>query len=252
MMLRFVQSGWFETLLRPVVRMLRYYAIWAVIFDRIPTSITDANPNIAKAIAELRAKQNERVQAVGTDRDIDRNRAVDQAMTWGVAGVGVIILTAIIAGHISSPSSSSSISLWIATACFSFSVPFLIVLGIICLAQSDPKSSRPTVRQVIGVSSSIWMAQFVFAVRFAAFLWSYSPITTLIFVFGCFRARRYFHKFAVASHPIQAGHPTETALPTEATKPIEMAEIAKPTEAAQPIETAEIAKPIDGTDRGRN
>jgi hypothetical protein len=219
MLLHFAQSGWLETLLRPFGVLAAYWFMWAVLFGHLPKRMVEADSDFAKKMAELREQ---RVQAISTDRD----RAYGRTVTWGLAGVGVVILTAIVANNLAKPAASAtSSSLWLAAASFAFAVPLLIMLGLIYLSQAEPKSPRPTARQALSIAASIWVAQLIFILGFTAFLWSFSPIISLIFLLSCYRAWRAFRKYTeslpsptptVPSSATPPGQPTATTQPADA------------------------------------
>jgi hypothetical protein len=117
----------------------------------------------------------------------DRNVGVTQAMTWGLAGVAVVLLLTIVSYRLPGP------AIRIATYCFSLAIPILILFGILAALQTDPQRA-PTLKAIILVHFLIQVAQVVFAVGFAAFLWSYDPWAATIFGMGCGLTLRLFQK----------------------------------------------------------
>lgn len=100
----------------------------------------------------------------------ERDRALGQTMTWGTAGVGVVILTTVVAARTFNPATL------VATAAFALAIPFLVVLGLAYAIQNDHKAARPpTTRDSILLINLIYAAQFVFYFGLAALLWGYDP-----------------------------------------------------------------------------
>jgi cadmium resistance protein CadD (predicted permease) len=153
--------------------------------------------------------------------DLERNRAYIRAMTWSVAGVGVVILAAIAVNHPAHPPTS----LLVAAACFALSVPLLIVLGLIQQVQADPKAQRPTVSQLLWAFTRVLLALLLFLVGFIALLWSFSRIAALLCVLGWYWGWGYLRKAMVTSGtPIAANQsaPADETQPIDTAKPNEV------------------------------
>jgi hypothetical protein len=118
---RIIQTAWFRAvLLRVVVRpALRVGAVWfiyALFFDRLPDSMS-ANPQVAQLRMQVKAYLDARVRRGGAS---EGDRSFVRTMTWGTAGVGVVILTTIVAARVFSP------AMLVATAAFALAIPFLV------------------------------------------------------------------------------------------------------------------------------
>jgi hypothetical protein len=192
--LRVVQTTWFKTIvIRPVVYVGLWWIVAAVLSAvflgrRLPEEWS-SNPQIAHKLTELRQKLDSRASRRLTERE----RAIGQTITWGMAGVGVIILTTIVTARVFNP------AIWVATAAFAVAVPFLVVLGAAGAIQNDPKSAPPTLRATLFLQASIFLAHLVFCSGLAALLWSYDARIAVIFVGACCMAWRYVQRF-VAEH----------------------------------------------------
>jgi hypothetical protein len=116
--------------------------------------------------------------------DTEPHRRLMQAVTWGVAGFAILILTQVITSQL--PHSASR---WVACGCFALVVPWLGTLGWRVSSQLDPKTS-PTVQQTINTHASIYAGILVFCIGFASLLWSYSPSISGLFILGCVVAVR--------------------------------------------------------------
>jgi hypothetical protein len=185
---RFVKTAWFRVaVLHPAVRLRLLWFVWAIFFDRLPET---SNPQVATLQGELKARLDAPLAA---SEATERGRAVNQAMTWGTAGVGVVILIAIITAHALNP------ALETATAAFAVSVPFLVVLGFLYALQSDPKATPPTVRAALFQVTLLYAAHLLFYFGLAALLWSYDPRIAALFVVACYLALRYFRRVTARS-----------------------------------------------------
>jgi hypothetical protein len=188
---RVVAARWFQDFaLRPVIRVTvwvwLYWFAWAAIFDRLPKGFGESDPKIAQMMITLRAQRDARVAFSSTDRD----RAVNQAITWGTAGVGALILTTIVTTRIFNP------AILIAAGCFSLSLPLLVVIGFLYALHADPKQEPPTLQDSLSLFFLLWTAHFIFDFGFAAFLWSYDFRVSIVFAIGCYIAWRYFRRFS--------------------------------------------------------
>ena len=187
--LRILQSSWFQKMVfRPFLRIGLYWFMLTVMLDRLPKG-WEENSKIAQIMAELRATWNARANRMN-----ERGRAVDQTLTWGVAGGGVVMLTAIVVAH------TFSRATWVAAICLSLSIPFLIVLGAISAFQTDKETFPLTVREMMIRSAALWIVQIIFYTGLIAFLWSYDARIAIAFLGGSYLAWRYFRRIAMKYH----------------------------------------------------
>jgi len=183
---RLMQAAWFErwvkaALIGPMVRLGLLWFVWAIFFGKVPES----TPEIALLSKQVREQFNARLaHSEGTERD----RVVAQTMTWGTAGIEVLILTAIITAH------PPSLALEVATAALAVSVPFLVVLGFLYTLQSDPRTTPPTVKAAFFQAILLYAAHLLFYFVLAALLWSYDPRIAAVFVIACYMAWRYLQR----------------------------------------------------------
>jgi hypothetical protein len=186
--------------LRPFVRIRLYWFILAVLLDRLPKG-WEENPQIAQLMTDITAAWNARATRMN-----ERGRAVDQTLTWGTAGGGVVILTAIVTTHNYSPAT------WVAAICLSLSVPFLLVLGAVSASQTDEKALPLTVRDMLVRTAALWVTHFIFYGGFAAFLWSYDARIAITLLAGSYLAWRYFRKISMKYHPPQQNNAEQDPL----------------------------------------
>jgi hypothetical protein len=188
LLIRIIKTRWFRMLiLRPPLLIYAFYRVFALGFGakiRVPAT---ADAKTLELVSQLEASRSARMK---TDLLTDTDRTLLRALTWGVAGVAVIILTTVITTEKSSP------SLWLACACFALATPVLVVLGIAASYHADPNKTPPTVQEGVNLHGSIFAADLVFCLGFAALLWSYDPRISGLFVAGCWIAWRYFKSFA--------------------------------------------------------
>jgi hypothetical protein len=222
---RYAESGRLEKLLtnvgRPFSRLFAYWFIWAVVADRLPKRWLDRMPELARQMEALRQAQNTRVPVAAVS---DRDRALGQAMTWGVAGVGAVALIQIVTANISRPDDSPGAALVLATGCFAFAVPVLIICGFIHMLAHEPKAQRPSVRQILALHGWTHLSQFIVGVGFAALLWNYSAIVSVVFMLACLRAWRQLRRYVdgLAPAAVEAAltqEPQAPSRPDDETKP---------------------------------
>jgi hypothetical protein len=197
LLLRVVKSTWFRVL---VVRPLGYgiavtlltWFVWVVF--RNPESLRTrlSDPRAAELVEQLIRSQN---QKISRDASTDQNRAAGQAMTWGVAGAAVILLTTVIVIH------DVSRAGLMAAASFALAIPILIVCGVVSVGYSDPKIEPPTVRQHLGLTATTHLAHFIVCFGFAAMLWGFDWRVSVVFVAACYWALHYLRIKAAASQP---------------------------------------------------
>jgi hypothetical protein len=187
--LRILQTSRFQKIVfRPFLRIGLYWFMLTVMLDRLPKG-WEENPKIAHLMAQLRATWNGQANWMN-----DRGRAVDQTLTWGVAGGGVVMLTAIVIAH------TFSRATWVAAICLSLSIPFLIVLGAIPAFQTDEQAFPLSVRDMLIRTAALWLTQFIFYTGLIAFLWSYDDRVAIAFLAGSYLAWRYFRRIVTKYH----------------------------------------------------
>jgi hypothetical protein len=192
LLLRVVNASWFQKgVLRPVVhitvRVAMYWFVWAVFFNRLPKNF-ESNPQIAEQMEKLRTLWNSRGEP---NSSLEKDQTLNQTLTWGTAGAGVVLLTAIVIDHKFSP------AIWIATICFALAIPFLVVFGMVYGLLASPKQVPPTVREGVILTSSLYLVHLIFYIGLAAFLWNFDAKVSAIFVIGSFLAWRYFNWFVL-------------------------------------------------------
>ena len=194
LLVRVLRSKWWQRgsirlLSRPTVGYAALaWVVWKLIRD--PESLARANPQVAQAVVSFRAKWNQPV----TQDASDRTRTVNQAMTWGVAGVAVVLLTSLTATH------SLDTAARIAAACLALSIPTLTVCGFMQMIYTDPKSKPLTMRDALGLGAVMHLGHVIFCVGFAALLWSYDPTVAVVFMVGCVLALRYIRWLALRNN----------------------------------------------------
>jgi hypothetical protein len=153
------------------------------------------NQLFAEQMLQLQTLRDGPVSRSATDRD----RALAQKITWGVAGVGILILVSIVA-----TTEQFGPAMTMATVCFSLAVPILFGLGLTEWS-ADPRFAVPSVQQTINQTAKTCGANLLFICGLAALLWSYRPITGAVFVVGCYIAwrgvKRYALKHALPPQP---------------------------------------------------
>jgi hypothetical protein len=203
LLLRIVNAGWFQEkaflpVFRKIAPILLIWILWLFI-KRLPQD--ESNPQIielTEQVQQLKALWNSRGEAGSST---ETGWAFIQTITLGTAGVGFVILTAIVIDHKISP------AIWVATICFVLAVPILVAFGMVYWLLASPKQVPPTVREAVILTISLYGALLIFYVGVAAFLWSFDPRITAIFIIGSFLAWRFFIWFSVkllrASQPPQ-------------------------------------------------
>lgn len=176
--------------LRPLIRAALAWFVWKLFTD--PDRLRFPNPEAHEKFSEIntmldQVKASFDRKLTGTapnEYEKDRTIAVNRAMTWGVAGVAIVLLTTVIvATH--PPTDKAAL---VAAACFAYAIPTLIACGFIQVSYSDTSIERPTVREVLSVTHRIYLALFFVFVGLAAMLWSYDPIVSVVFVFAVYWA----------------------------------------------------------------
>jgi hypothetical protein len=154
------------------------------------------NPLFAEQMQQLQALRDRPVSRTATDRD----RALAQKITWGVAGGGVLILVSIVA-----TTKQFGPAMTMATVCFSLAIPILFGLGLTTEWSADARFAAPSVQQTIKQTAKTYGANLLFICGLAALLWSYKHMTGAVFVVGCYIAwrgvKRYALKHALPPQP---------------------------------------------------
>lgn len=183
---RLVFTRFFRFVLQYVLMV--WLLVWAarVVFGRSPIIDVPANsaipPELAQAIAQLEETRRARVKAEMTER----SRDIVQTMTWGTAGVSVLILVAIA----TSSKTFTGLAMTIAAGCFAISIPLLISFGFAFAHHWDPARDPPTTQEVINLNALIYAGQFVFAFGLASLLWSFDYRISLAFLVACYLGTR--------------------------------------------------------------
>jgi len=138
------------------------------------------------SLARLKALGNQRVATRWTEED----RAFNRSATWGLAGVGALLLIAI---GTTRPQGSA---MWLATACFAISVPMLVTVGLIGMAQTDPRNEPPIAKDLFRPMMFLWLSHGLFYFGFAAFLWSYDTGVGILYVISLIVCLRIFIRHA--------------------------------------------------------
>jgi hypothetical protein len=196
LLLRVVQTPWFRgAAIRPVayilVRIAIYRFLWAFFFNHLPK--VEPNSKAAQLIADIETRMNAPVDVGASEKD----RAVNQSLTWGLAGVGVVILIAIVTTQKFSPAN------WVAVTCLALAVPLLVMLGFVDAVLADPKRTPSIMRDRLILVISLYGVHLIFYIGFTAFLWSYDARVSLAFLIGCLLAWRLFQRFVVKPSIIQ-------------------------------------------------
>lgn len=178
---RTVNNYWIQQVaLRPVAVMLSYWVILRIAREAYKTgTIEGIDSKAAEMLANVKTGWNTRLS---TPDRANGQEAMGQAMTWGLAGVAVVLLATIVAYRM------PGTAVHIAAGCFALATPILLAFGL--LSALGP----PTVKAAVFVHAPVQFAQQIVGVGFAAFLWSYHPWISAIFMMGCGVAWRLFQK----------------------------------------------------------
>jgi hypothetical protein len=178
---RAINNYWLQQMvLRPVVLPLRYLGLLLIAREAYKTgTIESTDPKAAEMLAGIKAGWNARISS---GEHANTYGAMGQAMTWGLAGVAVVLLTTIVAYRLSGP------AIYVAAGCFALATPILLVFGLLSALRP------PTVKATVLVHVPVTLAQEIVGVGFAAFLWSYQPWISALFMMSCGVAWRLFQK----------------------------------------------------------
>jgi hypothetical protein len=122
----------------------------------------------------------------------DADRAFIQPLTWGTAGAGLVILTAIVT------SSAKGTALTVAAGCCAVATPLLVAFGFIYPHLFMPKREPPAiVQQVLNIMLLIHGAQILFCAGIVAMLYSFNRAVALVFLVGCLLGWRAVSRFTV-------------------------------------------------------
>lgn len=169
---------------RPVAYGVVAWVAWRLI--RNPRATAEATgPEVVGALESLQASLDAPVKF----GDLERARAVGQAMTWGVAGAAILLLTATVASG-----AHRSWELELAASCFAPVIPILVICGTVYLSYTDAKAPAPTARHCFSLNAIMHGSHLVLCVGIAALLWSYQPLVAVVFVVGCWLSWRYLGK----------------------------------------------------------
>jgi len=188
---RMLNSPRFRRFMLIVIRPFLYALLLgfgvAVVFGYTPKKI-DPESKTAQLWRDIQATRSQRITVANVK---DRDRALSQTTTWGMAGLGVLLLAAIL----TSPKSGAAVS--IAIGCFAISVPLLVALGALSWLHFDEKGVPPTAQEIIYTTALTHMGQFLFCVGLGALVWSYDARAAIVFLVGCGIGLRVFQLFAV-------------------------------------------------------
>lgn len=182
---------------RPFAFGVLVWIVWRLFTD--PDKLNaSGNPQVAAMVAQIKAMMDKRTEYPKNGPERDRGIALNQSMTWGVAGAAIILLTTeIVATH---PAADKAAL--IAAACFAFAIPTLVISGFIQLthasaAPSDQGIQSPTLRQAMKVIGRTHMAYFFVCVGVAAMLWSYDWKVSVVFMMALYWALRLYRRTVV-------------------------------------------------------
>lgn len=187
-------------ILHPIVRVALVWFVWRVFTN--PEKLRWSNPEgnekllqINSLLDQLKASFEQRVSGQPVNEsERDRNIAVSRAMTWGMAGVAIVLLTTVVLG--THPTTDKAAL--VAAACFAYAIPTLIACGFIQVSHADTSILPPTVREALNVTFKMHLAQFFVCVGVAAMLWSYYPIVSGIFIVAVYWAYQQINKVMLA------------------------------------------------------
>jgi hypothetical protein len=202
---RIVQTPTFQkrvlpAVLRPVLYPLVHaglvWVVWRLFTN--PDKLRFANPEANEKFAQVnelldKVKAAFEKRLTGTapnENEKDRTIAVNRAMTWGVAGVAIVLLTTVIVATHPTTDRAALVS----AACLAYAIPTLIACGFIQVSYPDTSIERPTVREVLRVTHRIYLALFFVFVGLAAMLWSYDPIVSGVFIIAVYWAYQLINR----------------------------------------------------------
>lgn len=183
-LMRIIATRWFQRIIfRPVI-----YAMFAWLLLRVLR-----DPDAFTELGEGQVTAQAKALRVQLDAKVDRgpgvaSREVALAMTWGTGGVAVVLLTTAVAIHV------QSLSAQIGSGCFAISIPVFAVCGALQAHFSDLKAESPTVGDSLRLTGLMYLAHLALCIGLAAFLWSYSPAVSMVFILTCYLALRFFNR----------------------------------------------------------
>jgi hypothetical protein len=188
LLLRVLNTRPFRWAMRTV--LLPIVTVWLVKFlvtalYGTPRIRAEPGSQVEQLLRDLQAKKSTRLSAPSDDRD----RPINQTITWGPAGAAVLILAAIVT------SSKLGPALLMASGCFALAIPLLVVVGLVYASRIATTSEPLTVQEVLNVATLQHAAHFVWFLGFATLLWSYDWRVSICFVVGCYLAWRCFRAF---------------------------------------------------------
>ena len=173
---------------RPVALGALTWVIWKIFAE--PDKLHGLDPRVAPMVVQLKASLERRTKHSLNETDRDRSINLNRAMTWGVAGVAIVLLTTVI---VATHPSTDKAALF-AGACFAFAIPILIACGFVQMSHADTTIEPPTVREVWKVTNRIYLAYVIVCFGMAAMLWSYDWIVSVIFVVSLYLAFRLIRR----------------------------------------------------------
>lgn len=183
-------------ILYPLVRAALLWFLWMVFTN--PDKLRFPNPQANETFAQINTmldqlKVSFEQRSSGppaNESERDRGIALSRAMTWGMAGVAIILLTTVVLGT----HPTTDLAALVAAACFAYAIPTLIACGFIQVSHTDASILPPTVREALSVTFKMHLAQFFVCVGVAAMLWSYDPIVSGVFMLAVYWAYRQINK----------------------------------------------------------
>lgn len=205
-------------ILYPIIRVALIWFLWTAFTN--PDKLKFPNPEsnetfsqINTMLDQIKASFEQRVSGPpANENERDRGIAVSRAMTWGMAGVAIILLTTVILG--THPTTDRAAL--VAAACFAYAIPTLIACGFIQVSHTDTSILPPTVREAVNVTFKMHLAQFFVCIGVVAMLWSYDPIVSGIFMVAVYWAYRQINRAMLArvakpkEGPATLSQPTQT------------------------------------------
>lgn len=144
---------------------------------------------VAKLIAQLEASRKAPIQRRPlTEGDL----ALVKSLTWGTAGVAIVILVAIVTS-----TKTFGPAMLIAAGCFAVIVPLLTAFGFAHMHQLDPTTPACTTQECINLFGLIYACQLLFAVGLGALLWDFNAGVSIAYFVACYLGRRVYNNFVL-------------------------------------------------------
>lgn len=179
-----------------------FWVIWKMF--KAPEQIQVPDPKVMEMLAQIKAMLERRTAYPTDEAARERGAALNQTMTWGVAGAALVLLTTIIVATHPLTDKAALIP----AACFAYAIPTLVMCGFIQLSYASAKPSDqgiqpPTLRQVMKVMGRTHTAYFLVCVGMAAMLWSYDWKISIVFVVSLYWAYRLYRRTVTVGTPKQ-------------------------------------------------